>query len=280
VALASVVVVTAVWWALALWPAGASAPDWLRTTRAVCFGAAEGGLPDAGGWIALVVQPAVMAGVLLAIWGGELVAAGRALSRGRAGRTALALMAGALLLAGGAVAGRVRAATGPEAGEPLVPGADWRRIDRPAPPLELVDQVGVRFDLADLRGRPVLVTFGFAHCTTVCPRTVREALEAARALAELDAVVVVVTLDPWRDTPARLPSIAEVWGLAPRDRVLSGEVARVEAVLDAWEIGRSRDRQTGDIVHPAVTYVVDGAGRVAYRTPGDAGTLVRLTRGL
>ena len=37
---------------------------------------AEGGLPDAGGWIALVVQPAVMAGVLLAVWGGELTAAG------------------------------------------------------------------------------------------------------------------------------------------------------------------------------------------------------------
>jgi hypothetical protein len=59
-ALVAIVAVTAAWWALALWPVGGSAPDWLLRTREVCFGATADTLPDAGGWILLVGQPAGM----------------------------------------------------------------------------------------------------------------------------------------------------------------------------------------------------------------------------
>ena len=63
--------ITVAWWALALWPATASA-TWLARTREVCFGAAPGGLPDAAGWVALVLQPTIMFGVLFALWGEAL----------------------------------------------------------------------------------------------------------------------------------------------------------------------------------------------------------------
>ena len=51
--LAAVGVITAAWWALALWPFDAGAPTWLVRTRFACFGAADNGLPHAGGnsWI-------------------------------------------------------------------------------------------------------------------------------------------------------------------------------------------------------------------------------------
>ena len=39
-----IVAVTVSWWALALYPAGSQAPEWLLRTRLVCFGAAPGGL--------------------------------------------------------------------------------------------------------------------------------------------------------------------------------------------------------------------------------------------
>ena len=53
-----ILLATAAWWALAFWPGGGEAPDWLVRTRYVCFGVRGGsGLPDAGGWINLVVNP-------------------------------------------------------------------------------------------------------------------------------------------------------------------------------------------------------------------------------
>ena len=36
--LVAIIAITAAWWALALWPVGASAPEWLARTRSACFG--------------------------------------------------------------------------------------------------------------------------------------------------------------------------------------------------------------------------------------------------
>ena len=44
--LAAIVLISAAWWALALWPAGDLPPEWLARTRAVCFGTR----PDEPAW--------------------------------------------------------------------------------------------------------------------------------------------------------------------------------------------------------------------------------------
>jgi protein SCO1/2 len=271
--------VTAAWWALALWPLGSDAPEWWVTVRAVCFGATPDGLPDAAGWIALVVQPLVLFGVLLVGWGDAVRAGLRRLWRAPAGRALAALVLGTLLL-GAAAAGR-RVATAaratPEAWaeDPTVVPA---RLDRPAPPLRLVNQHGDEMDLADHRGRVVLVTFAYAHCTTVCPLAVRAALDAQSLAADAGArpAVWIVSLDPWRDLPSRLPHIARSWALGPDAFVLSGPPESVEAALDAWGIPRARDPRTGEVTHPAIVYVVDRDGRLAYAARPHAPLLARL----
>lgn len=279
--LAALVGLTAAWWALALWPLPAEAPGWLERTRAVCFGTTASGLPDASGWLALVLQPATMAILLAAIAGREVASGLRALAATAAGRAALAAGGALVLAGGGAAAWRVAAAVPAEAARLAPPSADWIvRLEGPAPPLRLTDQNGTAFDLADLAGRPVLVVFAFAHCRTVCPLLVRDALAAQRAAGEVAPAVVVVTLDPWRDTPARLPHIARAWGLGDDAWALSGPVDEVESALDAWEIGRARDPRDGDVVHAPRVFVVDHGGRLAYATPGGADTLVELVRGL
>jgi cytochrome oxidase Cu insertion factor (SCO1/SenC/PrrC family) len=75
---------------------------------------------------------------------------------------------------------------------------------------------------------------------------------------------MIVTLDPWRDTPGALPSLAARWELPPGGRVLSGTVAQVNAALDGFGVPRRRDLATGDIAHPPLVYVVDPAGTIAY----------------
>jgi cytochrome oxidase Cu insertion factor (SCO1/SenC/PrrC family) len=83
---------------------------------------------------------------------------------------------------------------------------------------------------------------------------------------------MVVTLDPWRDTPERLASLASHWRLAQNDRVLSGAVQDVESALDKLGIARTRDEMTGDVTHATTVMVLDLRGRITLRADGGGDT--------
>jgi protein SCO1 len=279
-ALGAILAITASWWGLALWPVGTDAPEWFLRTREVCFGAAADGLPNAGGWLLLVGQPAGMLLVLVAVWGTELrEGLARALAR-LAGQLVVGATSAALVAGIAAVAMRVSTA-GQEAFAVNASdvAAQLTRVSDAAPALSLVDQSGQEVTLDQFRGGPVLVTFAFAHCATVCPLIVSDVL-TARSQLEAPPAVLVITLDPWRDTPSRLPTIAGAWSLGADAHVLSGPVERVERTLNAWRIPRTRNQKTGDIVHPSMVYVVGPDGRIAYVVTGGAGAIAAAVRAL
>jgi protein SCO1/2 len=150
--------------------------------------------------------------------------------------------------------------------------------------MELIDQAGRNVTLEMFRGRPVLVTFAYAHCETVCPAVVADVLTVAARVPDARPAVVIVTLDPWRDTPSRLPAIAAAWrahfDLRGDVRVLSGTPDIVERVLNAWRIPRVRNERTGDISHPSLVYVIGGDGRIAYVVTGGVDTIAAAVRAL
>ena len=269
-ALVAILLITAAWWALALWPASAE-PEWLTRTRAACFGSERGGLPATEGWILLIGEPVGMLGMLLAI-------GGRALRRdmewlaASPGRRVSALTAAAAMIVATAVLG-VRVARAWEGGRAaFAPDqAVLRSVETAAPGTRLVDQHGRAVSLADWRGRPAILTFAFGHCATICPVVVNDLRAARRRAARADVALLVVTLDPWRDTPDRLRTIARHWSLGPNDRVLSGPVEDVEAVLDALGIARRRNEVTGDVDHATTVFVLESSGRIAWRGDGGIG---------
>lgn len=271
VALAAIFAVTVGWWALALWPVPGN-PAWLDRARIACFNTGPDGLPDASGWMLLIGQPLGMFGFLVLVWPREVAAGLSRAARGTLGKTALALAV--LIALGGLTGAGVRvvsaiAARAPRTDLPVVMTAEEHpRLDRQAPALDLVDQRGERVTLETLDGRPALVTFAFANCHDICPVVVEQARAARDAVWTRDgAALVIVTLDPWRDTPARLPVLASRWSLdGARDYILSGTVDEVEAVLDAWNVARTRDTATGQIAHPPLTYVLDRTGAIAFVT--------------
>jgi len=279
--------VSAAWWALALWPAGDAPPDWLTRARWVCFNAASDGLPDASGWMLLIGQPLGMLAVLMVVWGDQVRAGMRAAQRSRAGFAAVT--ACALLLAGGLVASGVRvigvAAAGPAALDAALPDT-YPRLDRTAPAISLVDQRGERLSVESLRGRPALVTFAFGNCTTVCPAIVEQVVAAQQRLkdrardGQIDAAavprVVIVSLDPWRDTPSRLAHLGSHWNLDDDAYVVTGAVDEVEAVLDGWNVARDRDPDTGDLTHASLVYILDARGAIAFAARGDTATVLEL----
>jgi protein SCO1/2 len=265
VTLGVILAITAAWWALALWPV-AGAPDWLRLTREVCFGTRDTGLPNAGGWLVLVGQPLSMLLVLFAAWGNNVLSGLRTLGRSTGGQ--LLLGASAALLLAGAAGAVVRVQTA--GAQPFALSrtesiaGQLTRVNDEAKPFALVNQRGDTITLEQFRGRPVIVAFAYAHCETVCPLIVNDVLGARRELAQREPVVLIVTLDPWRDTPSRLPSIAAQWGVTGDAHVLSGDPERVERVLNAWRVPRVRNERNGELSHPSLVYVVGHDGRIAY----------------
>jgi protein SCO1/2 len=282
-ALAFLALATAAWWALALWPAPGEPPAWLARARWVCFNSGASGMPSASGWLLLIGEPLGLGVALWAAFGRSLRGGFARLGRSHFGR-GLAVVSAALVAMGGVAAGaRIATLAQLDAAEQIATADGFLpdpsalpRLDRPAPALGLVDQHGTRVDLDRLRGRPTLLTFAFAHCEAVCPALVAQARSAqreARARGEEVPQLAIVTLDPWRDTPARLPALAESWRLGEDAHVLSGDPETVNAVLDAYRVPRERDEATGQVAHPALVYVLDEDARIAFAASGDARTL-------
>ena len=276
VALFAILATTVAWWMLALWPVGAMEPEWLSRTRAACFGAAPGGLPDAGGWILLIGEPAGMLATLVVIWRRSLVSELQRLRIDPVWRILGWSLAVAVVVAFTAIGVRVTRAFG-SSDRVIEPSpSTLTRLDIDAPGITLIDQHGQYASLADFRGQTVLLTVAFGHCTTVCPTIVRDVLAARRAAQRSDVRLVVVTVDPWRDTPDRLPYLATHWELAPGDRVMSGTVAEVEEALDSLTIARVRDETTGTVAHGATIMLVNDRGKIAWRLDGWWGSLAQL----
>lgn len=280
--LAAILAISAGWWMLALWPSSPALPEWFERTRAVCFGVAPGGLPHAGGWLLLIGEPIGMIGFLVLAWGEALRDGLRMLRHSLPGRTLLGTACLLLLFGSAAAVGRVRSAQAQaiDAESFAIDEGATRRLDEPAPALGLVDQHGSIVSVGDFAGRPLLVVFAYAHCQTVCPVIVHDAMQALRKAEAVAPALVVVSLDPWRDTPSRLPHIAKTWGLPASARVLSGAVPDVERVLDAWGIARQRDTSSGEIMHPTTAHLVGRDGRLRYVTPSDPDRIAELLRAL
>jgi cytochrome oxidase Cu insertion factor (SCO1/SenC/PrrC family) len=266
--LAGCLLVTAAWWGLALAPVQ-DPPPWLAVARSVCFGSTPTGLPDTYGWLLLTLAPGSMLIGILGVWGRDILSG---LARGwKNGAVRAAIVASAVLLAAGTVWAALRVAEGLAIAntsyEPLASASipdNYPRLDLEPPAFRLVDETGAIYTPERLRGHVTLVTFAFAHCRTICPVIVNTLRNTAARMGSSAPQLLVVTLDPWRDTPSRLAQMHGEWALPAGAHILSGEVGDVTAALDGFNVPWQRNENDGDVVHPPLIYVVDANGRIAY----------------
>jgi len=128
-------------------------------------------------------------------------------------------------LAGGAVSGcRGDAAPGLELETRPDFGGDFT----------LTNQDGQPFRLQDVRGRAVLLFFGYTSCPDMCPATMSRitgALSRAGASAK-DVVTLFVSVDPRRDTPAVLKAYVASFETPPI--ALTGTDDQIRGVAAAY----------------------------------------------
>lgn len=144
--------------------------------------------------------------------------------------------------------------------------------DRPELTLRRSD--GGVFDLAQERGKVVLVFFGYTHCPDLCPLTLANFAGVRRRLgARADRVrFVFVTVDPGRDTPEQAMAYARQFD--PSFVGLSGDSATLAAVQRSFHVASWVSRDSAGVVevaHSASVFVIGRDGRVAREVPyGDA----------
>ncbi|MGO1070891.1 SCO family protein [Lysobacter sp. CA199] len=133
----------------------------------------------------------------------------------------------------------------------------------------LLDPQGRERSLADFRGKPVLLFFGFTLCPDVCPTALTRAVQIRKLLGrDGDRLqVLFVTLDPERDTPQVLQTYTRAFD--PDFLGLYASPQRIAETAKAFRVVYAKvpTGSTYTIDHSALSYVYDAGGtlRMALR---------------
>ena len=140
-------------------------------------------------------------------------------------------------------------------------------------PFHLTDDKGHTVTQADYRGRWMLVFFGYTNCPDECPLTLQKMAVALNKLGPLaDKIApLFITVDPARDTPARLASYLA--NFDPRIVGLTGSDTQIAEAAKAYRVyyAPAQHEQSGaDLVsHSTFLYLMDPAGAFSELLPSD-----------
>lgn len=138
-----------------------------------------------------------------------------------------------------------------------------------APALHGVDQAGNPFKLEDLRGKVLLLYFGYTTCPDICPLTMGQIATIYHQLGAKaeNLQVIFVSTDPERDTPQQIAHYVQLFDASflgvqiPATNladVLKGYMGMAEK--DRLPEGKSPEQYT--ITHSNWIYAIDGAGKL------------------
>jgi protein SCO1/2 len=131
---------------------------------------------------------------------------------------------------------------------------------------QLTDQSGKAVKLADFRGAPVLMFFGFTHCSTACPAALHQLRQLERQHgAELGKTrIVIVSVDGERDTPAAMKTWLQP--LSAKFIGLTGTPARVQNIAAQFSAAfyKLPGASAGEysMEHNSQIFLLDAQGRL------------------
>lgn len=132
----------------------------------------------------------------------------------------------------------------------------------PLPQFTLLDQHTASFDRESFAGRWSLVFFGFTHCPDICPATLTQlaiARDRIQAAGDVEVPqIVLISVDPERDTPAVLANYVANFG--PGISGVTGELAELRKLTSALGVYFEKSQVTEDdysVDHAAFVIVVN-----------------------
>lgn len=143
-------------------------------------------------------------------------------------------------------------------------------------PFTLKDKAGKDVRWSDFAGRYRIVYFGYTFCPDACPLdmsvTIRGFNQFAKDHPDLAAQVqpIFITIDPARDTPARVGEFAAAF--SPKLIGLTGTTEEIAAAAKAFAVpyGKGKETEGGYLMdHGRTTYLMDRDGKPLAILPTD-----------
>ena len=136
-------------------------------------------------------------------------------------------------------------------------------IGRVLPAVAFTNVSGKPLRLADLKGKPVIISMVYTGCADVCPLIIDhlyKAVEVAQDALGTDAfTTLTIGFDVAHDTPARMASFARARGVAlPNWHFLAADQASIEALARAT--GFTIFASAGGFDHMAQVTIADQSG--------------------
>ena len=136
-------------------------------------------------------------------------------------------------------------------------------------PLKLTDQHARTWDWRTRRGKPQVVAMFYSSCRYICPLIIESGKAVDRALTPAQRSglgMVYISMDPERDTPAALATLAKERKVSDKRWALASpkpsDVRSVAGVLDI----RYRQLSDGEFNHTSALILLDAEGRILART--------------
>ncbi len=154
----------------------------------------------------------------------------------------------------------------------------WIEPPRQLKDFTLTDQRGEPLSLSDLRGRMVLLFFGYTFCPDFCPMTMAEFAKVKQDLGDSATQVafVMISIDGERDTPEVL---ARYLGAFDPDFIgLTGDERTLQRIGSDYGLYvQKQPAEAGSsnylVDHSTASYLIDKAGQLrvvySYGTPPD-----------
>ncbi len=131
---------------------------------------------------------------------------------------------------------------------------------------------GKPFSISSLKGKVVVLSFGYTHCPDVCPT---ELLTYSDALKQLggqakDVAVVFASVDPERDTPDLIGKYAKQFNPDFIGLTVTGNQS-LPVIKQQYRVVSAKAKQQSDYIylvdHTAGAYLLDKNGEVAVFSP-------------
>lgn len=136
----------------------------------------------------------------------------------------------------------------------------------------LTDHHGNKFELKQLRGKLVLIFFGYTFCPDICPTELTSLAKVLKSLGDdADKVsALFISVDPQRDTPDKLKNYVPYF--SPNLIGLTGSVSEVGDVAKAYHVQTKIHSQKKDddyylVDHSVNLYVVGPQGKMLHIIP-------------
>lgn len=151
-------------------------------------------------------------------------------------------------------------------------GTDMRKDDIGGD-FTMTDGDGKPFKLSDLKGKAVILSFGYTHCPDVCPTELLTYSDVLKQLGDQakDVKVVFASVDPDRDTPELIGKYAKQFNpdfigiTATGDQDLP--VIKQQYRVVSAKVNAKDGNENYLVDHSSGAYLIDKNGEVAIFSP-------------